>query len=695
MKHFYNLKVFKHSQKRNLKTAALCSLFLIGSYASIDAQAKAYSFAQSTGTFTAVTGGTVLGTATASTGAASLYNVFYPVTMPFSFNYNGKVYSSLKVASNGYISFGGTADPTDNTPISGTEDWDGAVSAWGRSNQAVYNVSNTTGDIRWETVGTAPNREMVIQWTNFKPIYSTVTTYIYAFSFQIRLKETSNQIVTTYNSGSYLSGSTTITGTAQIGLRGATNSDYNNRLNTSTLAFTSATSGTSNTSTQYFNTSSTAASGMPPAGLTYTWTPPTCFAPTLTTGSATTNSITVNWTAPTPTPGSYDVYYNTTGAVPTSTTTPTQTNVTGTTATIPSLAGATTHYVWVRSGCGTGNTSSWTLMPIKLTTQCQPAALQSTNGATVCPGNTATLTASTTAGANIKWYDSATGGTQLATGNSYTTPVLTSTTNYWVSTAQSQNMTGGKSAPVSVTGNTGVSSLGLIIDANKDMVVNTVDIYPYTTTAANAGTGAGTVTINLVNSGGTILQTNTYTVNVAYTAATAAASPPTTISLNYNVPAGTGYKLVVTAKSSTISGFIRENDESNFSFPYIIGDICSLNTTTSGYYYYLYNLNVTSACESSRTQVTATVDSAGCLGTSETEAKETVKVHPNPFTEIININKAELVKTAKIMDVSGKLIRTINNPQSSINLQDISEGLYVLALEMKDGTQQSIKIIKK
>lgn len=49
-----------------------------------------------------------------------------------------------------------------------------------------------------------------------------------------------------------------------------------------------------------------------------------------------------------------------------------------------------------------------------------------------CDSGSFTLTAMATAGATLSWYSSATGGTPLATGNSYTTPILYATTNYYV-----------------------------------------------------------------------------------------------------------------------------------------------------------------------------------------------------------------------------------------------------------------------
>jgi gliding motility-associated-like protein len=52
---------------------------------------------------------------------------------------------------------------------------------------------------------------------------------------------------------------------------------------------------------------------------------------------------------------------------------------------------------------------------------------------TICPNNSATLTA-TAPGGTYEWYDAATGGNLLFTGATYVTPVLATTTNYWVQT---------------------------------------------------------------------------------------------------------------------------------------------------------------------------------------------------------------------------------------------------------------------
>ncbi|MGE6396564.1 fibronectin type III domain-containing protein [Chryseobacterium scophthalmum] len=337
----------------------------------INAQVSSYTFVQSSGTYTPITGATVIATAT---NGNSLDDTIYPVTLPFPFSFNGTNFSAVNVSTNGYLTFGATAPgSTDYSPISINTPYAGAVSAFGRDLNSVFNIAATTGDISWAVVGTAPNREIVIQWSNFRPAYSTSTTTVYTLSFQIRLRETSSTIAVVYKSGSYLAGTTSINNTIQVGLRGASNADFNNRLNATTLAFGSSNAGTANGSTQAYNTTA-ATPGMPANGLTYTWTPPSCFAPSgLNATAVTPTSATINWTAPSTAPsGGYDVYYTTSATPPTVGTTPSQTVPTGTSATISPLAPSTTYYVWVRSRCG-GTQSAWTSMTV--ITLCVPVTV--------------------------------------------------------------------------------------------------------------------------------------------------------------------------------------------------------------------------------------------------------------------------------------------------------------------------------
>ncbi|TWI97273.1 gliding motility-associated-like protein [Mucilaginibacter frigoritolerans] len=72
-------------------------------------------------------------------------------------------------------------------------------------------------------------------------------------------------------------------------------------------------------------------------------------------------------------------------------------------------------------------------------------------GTNVCPGSSATLTASATTG-TLQWFNAATGGTLLATGSIYTTPPLNITATYYVQ-AVSNGIASNRTA-VTVTVNT-------------------------------------------------------------------------------------------------------------------------------------------------------------------------------------------------------------------------------------------------
>lgn len=84
------------------------------------------------------------------------------------------------------------------------------------------------------------------------------------------------------------------------------------------------------------------------------------------------------------------------------------------------------------------------------------------------------------------------------------------------------------------------------------------------------------------------------------------------------------------------------------------------------------------------------------LGTSETKAKERgVNVYPNPFYDVLNISDVSKVQSVAIVDVAGRLVKTIENPSTVLQLRDLKEGMYLVVLNMKDGTKQTVKAIKK
>src|SRR5688572_16659622 len=84
---------------------------------SVTAQVSNYTFSQSVGTFTPITGGTLLGTTTSDdqyfvtpatpAGGATATGIGFPIG--FNFTYNGIVYDRVGIQNNGWISLGRSA----------------------------------------------------------------------------------------------------------------------------------------------------------------------------------------------------------------------------------------------------------------------------------------------------------------------------------------------------------------------------------------------------------------------------------------------------------------------------------------------------------------------------------------------------------------------------------------------------------
>jgi hypothetical protein len=83
------------------------------------------------------------------------------------------------------------------------------------------------------------------------------------------------------------------------------------------------------------------------------------------------------------------------------------------------------------------------------------------------------------------------------------------------------------------------------------------------------------------------------------------------------------------------------------------------------------------------------------LSTNDVRSKDNIKVYPNPFSDVLNISDASNVKNVLVTDLSGRLLKTIANPGAQIYLSDLKQGLYLISLEMKDGSKQTLKAIKK
>ncbi|MBX2931750.1 MAG: choice-of-anchor J domain-containing protein, partial [Chitinophagaceae bacterium] len=336
------------------KFYALLVIALLSFTVTLQAQVSSYIFSSSSGTYTPITGGTLLrdGTATMDSWASTAQ------TIP-SFTFNGTAYTTAYVTSNGLLTLGGSAPSTfAYTAISTTTGSGYAICPFNADLDKVN--SNANSEIRWETVGD----EVVFQWKQMKRYNVTES-----FDMQARLNTVTGEIVFVYQLNSGPGSSTSYQ--PQVGIR-ASASDYNNRLVASgSENWASSLKGTANSSTCRFTSSSPQKNFT--SGLTYTWTPATCFAPTNVASSAiTTTTATISWDDATPVPGmGYDWELRTSGAAGSGATGLVQNdNTADVTLDLTSLTANTAYNFYIRSNCGGGNdTSTWT-NALQFTTPC-------------------------------------------------------------------------------------------------------------------------------------------------------------------------------------------------------------------------------------------------------------------------------------------------------------------------------------
>ncbi|AYN00611.1 T9SS type A sorting domain-containing protein [Chryseobacterium sp. 3008163] len=77
------------------------------------------------------------------------------------------------------------------------------------------------------------------------------------------------------------------------------------------------------------------------------------------------------------------------------------------------------------------------------------------------------------------------------------------------------------------------------------------------------------------------------------------------------------------------------------------------------------------------------------------KTKNNTKVYPNPFTDTIAISNGADVKSILVADVSGRIVKTVNEIGTAVHLEDLKSGIYFMTLMMKDGSKQTIKMVKK
>ena len=227
-----------------------------------------------------------------------------------------------------------------------------------------------------------------------------------------------------------------------------------------------------------------------------------------------------------------------------------------------------------------------------------------TGDTSLCGATTHLLTASSPS--PVVWYAAMAGGNPLDTGFTYQTPALTTTKTFY---AQSI-------IPIN-TPNIGAAdnNIGLggyftanayhyqIFDALKTFVLKSVQVFANTT---------GNRTIQLRNSQGQILLSKLVAVPQG----------SSRVQLNFQVPVGQGLQLGLNGGAS--NNLYRNSDGA--SYPYGVEGVVQMTGNSAGipsYYYYFYNWEISSRCESERVPVTALVTNAPTPGITITASQAT------------------------------------------------------------------------
>lgn len=171
----------------------------------------------------------------------------YRIAIPFPFKFNGNTYDSVNISENGFIWFGPETEDVMSfitQPISASHNSNvkGIVAAMGGDLHPHINTGLTT-TIKSGMIGTAPMRQLMIEWKN--------TTRIDALNdpagedtltFHIMLYEFMNRVEVAYVDAKL---NPNVTTGKEIGLKGTSDADFNNRKTDATHNWQNSLKGTS------------------------------------------------------------------------------------------------------------------------------------------------------------------------------------------------------------------------------------------------------------------------------------------------------------------------------------------------------------------------------------------------------------------------------------------------------------------
>jgi len=301
-----------------------------------------------------------------------------------------------------------------------------------------------------------------------------------------------------------------------------------------------------------------------------------------------------------------------------------------------------------------------------------------------CGNGTVTLGASASAG-TLSWFAAATGGTALGTGASYTTPSISATTTYYVSSTSNGCTSARTPVVATINPNPTVTNpgnktvcLGSVLAAINFSGSSTSSTYAWTNSNTNLGLGAsgnGNITSFTPTATGTTTVTVTPTLNscvgnpVTFTITVNALPTVSMSSLNsVCVSDGTFTLTGGTPSGGTYSGTGVSNNNFNPSSTGVGTHTITYTATQNG-------------CSNS-TNTTILVEP--CANVDEI-LSSLIIIYPNPTSGLLTVKDIPLDKVSEMemFDAAGRKVGTwkLSNSIFNVDLNSFSSGSYNLVFK--------------
>ncbi|MBK9733946.1 MAG: VCBS repeat-containing protein [Saprospiraceae bacterium] len=176
-----------------------------------------------------------------------------------------------------------------------------------------------------------------------------------------------------------------------------------------------------------------------------------------------------------------------------------------------------------------------------------------------------------------------------------------------------------------------------------------------------------------------------------------------TIQLDAQMVPGFSYELATDKTVNVQSfGYISPRLVRTFngtSYPYVVDDIISIESSSFGaiYYYYFYDWDIAYemvTCDSDKKEVTVLVEEGSATG--EVMDHGNISIFPNPTNTTIEIKTSDIIniKNIVIRDIQGRVLSIFKKDDTQIDISPFPSGMYIIQIKSNLGWR-NFKLIKQ